>query len=154
MPNQNTSAEQTYRILMIIWFALFMTQFMFFVVIYLAKPELFKFDFTKSFLGDNPPVILGFALLGVANLVLSIFLRKRFIDRAIEEQRPALVQTGMIIGCALSESITLIGLFLAFAFSYQYFFIFISLGIVGMVFHFPQRDNVYNASFKSEKVKK
>ena len=152
MPNQNTTAEQTYRILMIIWFALFMTQFMFFVVIYLAKPELFSFDFTKGFLGDNPPVILAFALVGVSNLMLSIFLRKKFVDRAIEEQRPALVQTGMIIGCALSESITLIGLFLAFAFSYQYFFIFISLGIVGMIFHFPQRDTIHQASFKGGKV--
>src|SRR5688500_12019189 len=148
MSNQDTSAEQTYRILMIIWFALFMTQFMFFVVIYLAKPELFSFDFTKGFLGDNPPVILTFALVGISNLILSIFLRKRFIDRAIEEQRPALVQTGMIIGCALSESITLIGLFLAFAFSYQYFFLFIALGIVGMVFHFPQRDTIHQASFR------
>ncbi len=148
MQNQNTTAEQIYRILMIIWCALFMTQFVFFVVIYLAKPELFQFDFTKSVLSENPPVILIFAMLAVSNLMLSLFLRKKFIDRAIEEQRVTLVQTAMVLGCALSESISLIGLFLAFAFSYQYFFMFIALGIVGMVFHFPQRENIYSASFK------
>ncbi len=148
MQNQNTSAEQTYRILMIIWFALFMTQFMFFVVIYAGKPELFAFDATKSVLGENPPVTLVFALLAVSNLILSIFLGKKFVDRAIEEQKTSLIQTGMIIGCALSESISLLGIFLAFVFSYQYFFLWIAVGIVGMIFHFPRRDKIHAASYK------
>lgn len=148
MPNENSNAEQIYRILMIIWAALFMTQFMFFVVVYFAKPELYQFDLTKPIFGENAPLILVFALFAVSNLVASIFLAKKFIERAIEEQRTSLVQTAMILGCALSESISLIGIFLAFAFSYQYFFAWIVLGIIGMVLHFPQRDNIHKASFK------
>ncbi len=147
MSDQNS--EQTYRILMIIWCALFMTQFMFFVVVFFAKPELYQFDFTQPVFGENAPLILIFAVFAISNLVASIFLAKKFIDRAIEEQRVSLVQTAMIIGCALSESISLIGIFLAFAFSYQYFFAWIVLGIIGMVLHFPQRDNIHKASFRN-----
>jgi F0F1-type ATP synthase membrane subunit c/vacuolar-type H+-ATPase subunit K len=149
MQNQTTSSEQTYRILMIIWCALFMTQFMFFVVVFFAKPELYQFDFTKPILGENAPLIMIFAVFAISNLVFSIFLAKKFIERAIEEQKISLIQTAMIIGCALSESISLIGIFLAFAFSYQYFFAWIVLGIIGMVLHFPQRDNIHKASFRS-----
>lgn len=151
MENQNTSAEQTYRLLMIIWFALFMSQLMFFVVVYFGKPELFAFDATKSVLGENPPIILAFALIGISNLIISIFLGKTFITRAIEEQKVTLIQTGMVIGCALSESISLLGICLAFVFSYQYFFLWIAVGIVGMIFHFPRRDNIHAASYKNLK---
>ena len=133
---------------MIIWFALFMSQFMFFLIIYVTKPELYAFDFSRSVLGDNPLLIGVFALIGVSNLVISLFLAKKFVERAIEEQRVTLIQTAMILGCALSESISLIGVFLAIAFSYQYFFAWIVLGVIAMVLHFPQRDNVHKASFK------
>lgn len=150
MQNQNVPAEQTYRILMIIWFALFMTQFMFFVVVYFGKPELFAFDATKSVLGDNPLIVLIFAVIGVSNLLISIFLGKIFYDRAVEEQKVTLIQTGMIVGCALSESISLLGIFLAFAFSYQYFFIWIAFGLVGMILHYPRRDKIHAASFRKK----
>ncbi len=148
MQNQNTSAEQTYRLLMIIWFALFMSQFMFFVVIYFGKRELFAFDATKSVLGENPLIILVFALIAVSNLIISVFLGKTFTNRAVEEQRVTLIQTGMIVGCALSESISLLGIFLAFAFSYQYFFIWIAFGLFGMILHYPRRDKIHAASYK------
>ena len=147
MQKENPSVEQNYRILMIIWSALFMTQFMFFALIYFARPELYQFDFSRPVLDENAPIILVFAVFAISNLALSLFLSKRFIDRAIDEQKIALCQTAMILGCALTESISLIGIFLAFAFSYQYFFAWIVLGIIGMVLHFPQRDNIYKASF-------
>ena len=41
---QNTKSEDTYKTLVILWFALLMSQVMFLVVIFFAKPEIFKFD--------------------------------------------------------------------------------------------------------------
>ena len=148
MENDNLSAEQTYRTLLIIWFGLLVSQLMFFAVIYVAKPELFEIDLTISPLGENGLLILIFAMLAVSNLALGLFLGKTFVERGIEEQKVSLVQTAMLIGCALSESVSLLGIFLAFAFSYRYFFIWIVLGIVGMVLHFPNRDKVHAASFR------
>jgi len=79
---------------------------------------------------------------------LSFVLRKRFINQAINEQKLQLVQTAMIIGCALCESITLFGVVLAFAQNYQYFFLWFALGILGIILHFPRRENLIAASYK------
>lgn len=146
--NENLNVEQSYRTLMVIWFTLIVSQAIFFVLIYFAKPEVMKFDFSKPLLGDNAPVILVFALLAFVNLALSFVLERKNISQAIAEQKIEFVQTGMIIGCALCESVSLFGVVLAFAFSYQYFFLWIALGILGTILHFPKRDNLIAASYK------
>jgi F0F1-type ATP synthase membrane subunit c/vacuolar-type H+-ATPase subunit K len=117
--NQKQNVEQTYRTMLIVWFALLNSQFLLLAVLYFAKPKVFGFDFSQSLLGENSAMVVGLAVLAISTFLLSLVLRKRFTNRAINEQKTELVQTGMIIGCALSESITLLGLVLAFALSYR-----------------------------------
>jgi len=148
MQNQNQNVEGQYRIMAIIWFALLVSQLLLLVVLFFAKPEVFKFDFSKSLLGDKGMIIAVFALLAISNLALSFVFRKKFLNQAIAEQKPALVQTAMIIACALCEAVSLFGLVLAFAFSSQYFFLWFALGILGTILHFPRRENLIAASFK------
>ncbi len=148
MQNQNSNVEGQYKTLSIIWFALLMSQFILLAVIFFAKPEVFRLDFSKPPLGENPIMPLIFALLAISNLVISFVVRKKYISQAIAEQNTALVQTAMIIGCALCEAVSLFGVVLAFAFSYQYFFLWFALGILGIIFHFPKRDNLIAASYK------
>lgn len=145
---ENLNVEQSYQTLIVIWFALIVSQAIFFVLIYFAKPEVMRFDFSKPLLGDNAPVILVFALLAFVNLALSFVLERKNISQAIAEQKIEFVQTGLIIGCALCEGISLFGVVLAFAFSYSYFFLWIALGILGTILHFPKRDNLIAASYK------
>ncbi len=146
--NQNLNVEQNYKTLAIIWFVLLMSQMVFLVVIFFAKPEVFKFDFTKPFLGENATIVIVFALLAISNLVLSFVMKKRSYEQAIVEQKIAFVQTGLLIACALCEAISLLGFVLAFAFSYQYFFLWFALGILGIILHFPRRENVIAANYK------
>lgn len=148
MQHQNSNVEGQYRILSIIWFALFASQTMFVVIIFLAKPEAFQFDFSKSPLGENTLMTIMFAVLAISNLGLSLVFKRKYISQAITEHNPALVQTAMILGCALCESISLFGMVLAFAFSYQYFFLWFALGIAATILHFPKRENLIAASFK------
>lgn len=145
---QNTNAEQSYKTLRIIWAALLFSQFMFVVVIWFAKPELFKFDFTQPLLGDNAVIVGLFAMLSFSDIVISLILRKKTLERSVAEQSIPLVQTAMIIGCALSEAISLFGVMLAFAFNYQYFFLFSILGVIGILLHFPRRSDVHAASYR------
>lgn len=147
MPNLN--AEQSYKTLLIIWAALLFSQFMFVVVIWFAKPELFKFDFSQPLLGDNAMIVGLFAILSLSDIVISFIIRKKTLERSVAEQSIPLVQTAMIIGCALSEAISLFGVMLAFAFNYQYFFFFSILGVIGILLHFPRRDDVHAASYKN-----
>ncbi|MCY7377001.1 MAG: hypothetical protein LH472_13665 [Pyrinomonadaceae bacterium] len=148
MPSQNLNIETQYRTMSVLWFALLFSQIMLLVVLFFAKPEIFRFDFSKSLLGENAAVILALAFVGISTFLLSFVWRKRFLAQAVSEQKPALVQTALIIGGALCEAISLFGLVLAFAFSYQYFFLWFALGILGTILHFPKRDNLIAASYK------
>lgn len=149
MQNQKMNIEQMYRTLAIMWFALFSSQFLFLLVIFFVKPELFKFDFSQPLLpGKFAIIVLVFLLVGIINIAISFFLRKKYLDQAVADQNIHFVQTALITGCALCESVSLFGLMLAFVADYQYFFIWFILGIGAMIFHFPRRDNLIAASYK------
>ena len=148
MQNPKSNVERHYQTLAIICLALLVSQLMLLVVLFFAKREIYNFDFSKSPLGENPMIIVVFAVLGLSTFLISFVLRKKFLDQAIGEQKPALVQTALVVGCALCEATTLFGLVLAFAFHYQFFFLWFALGILGIILHFPKRDNLIAASYK------
>jgi len=146
--NQKINPEQAYRTLLIIWLALLVSQVLFLVVIFFAKPEVFRFDLNKPLFGENAVFVIAFAVLAVTNFALSFMMKKRSFEQAVEKQQIAYVQTGLILACAFCEAISLLGMVLAFAFSYQYFFAWFALGILGFLLHFPRRDDVIAASYK------
>ena len=148
MQNQNSNVEGQYKTLSVIWLALLVSQLMFLVVLFFAKREIYNQDFSKPLLGENPLITIIFLALALSTVLMSFVLRKKFLSQAIIEQKPALVQTAMIVGCALCEAATLFGLVLAFAFNYQYFFLWFALGILGVILHFPYRENLIAASYK------
>ncbi len=145
---KNLSTEQFYRTSIMLWAALLMSQFMFLLVIYLVKPEVFEFDFSKPLLGENATLTVVLFVLTLVNIALSFVFKKMYLNKAINEQNVELVQTAMIIGAALAETASLFGLVLVFVNSYQYFFIFFIVGIVGILLHFPIRQNFNDASYK------
>lgn len=151
MQNQKTNIEQMYRGLLMIWAAIVMSQFLFLVVLYFIKPELFRFDFSAPLLPEGFEVLIGiFALVGISNVVISLILRKKYLAQATAEKNPAFVQTAMITGCALCEAVSLFGMMLALVAGYQYFFFWFILGIIATVFHFPRRDDLIAASYKGQ----
>lgn len=142
----NSNAESSYKTLLIIWGALLFSQFVLVAMIWFVKPELFKFDFSQPILGDNAVIVGLFAMLSFSDIAISFILRKKTLERSVAEQSIPLVQTAMIIGIALCEAISLFGVMLAFAFNYQYFFIFSMLGAIGVLLHFPRREDIHAAS--------
>jgi hypothetical protein len=100
----------------------------------------------QGILGEYPPIILGAMGLAVANLAVSIFLRRRANEQAIDDQNVKLVQTGLVVACALCESISIIGMVLAVAFAYPYFYLWFALGILGIFLHFPRRKHLLDAT--------
>lgn len=148
MQNQNPKIDEQNRTMTVLWFALLNSQFMFLVVLFFSKREILSLDFSEPLLGENSAMITAFAILGVSTFLLSFVLRGKFIRQAIDQQKPKLVQTALIIGCALCEATTLFGLVLAFAFDYKYFFLWFALGILGTLLHYPRSENVAAASYK------
>lgn len=146
---QNSNPVETYKTLLMIWFALLFSQATLLIAVYFAKPEVFRFDFSRPFFfGETPVLPLAFALLALVNFGLSFFMKKRAFAQAVEKQQLSYVQTGLILAFAFCESISLIGVVLAIAFAYQYFFLWIAFGVLGIILHFPRRDDVIAASYK------
>ena len=72
-----------YKTLVVLWFALLSSQILFLVVVYLAKPELFAFDPSRSLLTDEPLITLVFGGIALVFLILSFVLSQQHMRRAI-----------------------------------------------------------------------
>ncbi len=140
--------DHKYRTLATIWFILLLSQFMFLGVVFAIKGEVFQPDLSQPLLGSEPVIVAMFAVLAVTNFFLSFVFRKRSIDQAVAEQKISYVQTGLVIGCALCESISILGVVLAVVFSYPYFYAWFVLGVVGIFLHFPRRKDLLAAAYQ------
>jgi len=158
MPS-NKPVKTQYSTLVVIWFALLMSQVLFLVVVYVSKPELLsKNAGTESesfsvaagsitdFLGPQPLITVAFAASALVFFGLSQILARQYMRRAVHDRDASCVQTGLLLGCALSEVSSILGLILAFAFSYPYFYLWIALGTLGILMNFPRRSNLDAAS--------
>ena len=147
---EENSLDLMHKNLLVLWLALFSSQFMFLAIIYFVDPKLFEFDFTKPLLDQNSIIIIIFAVFGVVNLIASFVLKKKFLGEATKKQKMELVQNAILVACALCETVTLFGFMLAFVAEYQYFFVWMIVGALGMLFHFPLKKYLIDAS--SEKT--
>jgi magnesium-transporting ATPase (P-type) len=146
-----------YQTLVVLWIALLFSQAMFLVLVWFVKPELFaagpsrtaRDGFSIAFLHDMPLVTVVFAAIAIIFLLLSFVLSRQHMRRAVEDQDAGCVQTGLILGCALSEVPSLLGLLLAFAFDHPFFYLWIALGIFGILLHFPRKGNLDAATYRS-----
>ena len=148
MPDPKPNLVAQYQTLVVLWGALLMSQFMLLLVAFFAKKELFDFPFDQPITAQSGAMILGLAVVALTCVFFSFAFKKRFFERAVEQQDPKLVQTGLIIALALAEASSLIGLCLAFAFDYQYFFAWFILGIAGTLLHFPRQSDLLAAGYK------
>jgi len=148
MQNPKTDIDQLYRTLVIIWLVLLFSQFALFGVAWSIGRAAAEANLEHGFMSSMPLIIIGAAVLALTNLVISIVIRRRSIEQSVAEQNVKYVQTGLIIGCALCESISLIGMVLLLAFAYPYFYYWFALGIIGIFLHFPRRQNLIDASVR------
>jgi hypothetical protein len=58
LENEEVIPEQAYDTFIIIRFALLVSQFLFVGLLFLVKPELFRFDLTQPLLGSNLVVVM------------------------------------------------------------------------------------------------
>jgi hypothetical protein len=148
MQNADAKTAAQHQTMIVLWAALLISQFLFAAMIFIIKPALFAFKPSASPLGDTSPIVILFALAAITAVGVSFFLRRKNVEKGIALQKVEFVQTGLILGCALCEASTLLGLLLAFAFNYRYFFLWIALGILGTILHFPRRHDIEAANFK------
>jgi len=147
--NTKPNIDQTYRTSVIIWMVLLLSQFALIGVAFsFVGPEAIA-NAEAGFLGANPPIVIGALFLAFSNFALSFFMRRKALEQSVAEQNVKHVQTGLIIACALCESISLMGMVLIIVFAYPFFYLWFALGILGIILHFPRRQHLLDASFKN-----
>lgn len=147
LEDKNDIASNQQR-LAVVWAVLLTSQLFLLLLVFFSKKELFDLDFSQPPARENPLMVIVLACLSLTAFVLSFVLKAGMLKQAEEQQKPAFVQSALIVSCALCESISLFGLLLAFAADYRYFFLWFALGILGIILHFPKKKHLIAASYK------
>jgi hypothetical protein len=129
-PNQTpVNLDQRYRTLLILWFAICISVFMFLVLILLTPHQP----------RENQILTLLLNSLGIVPVGLSFLIKQRMLGKAIEAGRFDLLQSGYITAFALCEVAALLALLDAFSTGSKYYFVGFLVAGLGLLLHFPQK---------------
>jgi F0F1-type ATP synthase membrane subunit c/vacuolar-type H+-ATPase subunit K len=148
---ENRSLEQQYKTLVVLWGAMILSQMILVAVVFLTKPDVFSESSETSIFGRYPLPILALSAVGVSMLGLSFLFAQHFKKMSVSGQNPQMVQTALVIGCAMCEACSIIGIVLAFAFNFKYFYFLVLLGILTTMLHFPRMAELEATSIKTIK---
>ncbi len=141
-PDRDMGADARLRTLRILWAVFLVNVGLMALVSYFGRPE------TEGAEGV-PPLLYGLAAVALSSVAASFFLKASYYRRAAERQEPAQLQTGFIVALALCEASVLLGLVGLFATGCDYAYGLFALGALGIVLHFPSREQVFASYFKS-----
>jgi hypothetical protein len=128
--------DARYRTLLILWFAICMSALMFLVLSRL----------TPIAAAENQKLTVLLNSLGAVPVALSFLLKQRALAKSIGTQQLDLVQSAYVLSFALCESSALLGLLNHFLTGSRYYYFAFLIAGVGLLLHFPQKQNLVNAS--------
>ena len=145
--NQNdpqTNVEARVMTMRILWIALLITVVIYYLItIFVARPDDVE---------SNPTLSLVFICVAVLAVLMSFLIKSRLISKAVDQQQLGLVQQAYVVAWALSEVPALLGLLDFFKTADRYYPALFIITALGMLLHFPRREPVVNAAFKSSMV--
>lgn len=137
--NGQASVDAQYRTMLILWFGILSSIVMYFVLsLVIPRPEE----------EGNRILTLVLSATSAFLVVVSFAVKKKFLSRSVDEQQVRLVSTGFVLAAAFCEGAALLGLLDLFVARDRYYFILMAFSFVGMLFHFPRRSHLIDASFK------
>ncbi|HEV2861214.1 MAG TPA: hypothetical protein VGX48_09420 [Pyrinomonadaceae bacterium] len=145
-PGGGHGPEARLRTMRILWAAFLMNVGLFVAVTHFGSADVGE---RAGRAGGVPPLLYALAAVGLASVVASFFAKGVFYRRAAERREPALVQTGFILALALSEVAALLGVVGVFITLSDYAYALFALGALGILLHFPSREQVSAPYYKS-----
>lgn len=99
----------------------------------------------------SPSKLITFALAGLAVFLvgISFAVKRKFLERSVDRQDTGLVQKGLILAWAICEVSAMIGLLERFLIGNWDYFVLFLLAAIGIALHFPRRDDLLAASYKT-----
>ena len=138
-----SNPDKRYQTLLVLWFALFMSVVLYFIfsVFFAPEPATDPNDPPSRFLSA------GLAALAAFLVVASFAVKRKLLERSVEQQDVSLVQKSMLIACAMCEGSALLGLMERLVVGNREYYLLFVLAALGMAFHFPRRSQLDAASY-------
>lgn len=147
-PGADAGTEARLRTMRILWAAQLMTVGLLVVVGSVVRSETEGVDARGA---DVPTLLYALAAAAAATVVASFVVKPIFYGRAAARREPAQAQTGLILALALCEAAALLGFAGLLITRSDYAFLLFALGALGMLLHFPRREQV-EAAFRTSSV--
>lgn len=133
--------EQRLRTMRILWLGLFLSIGGYYVFTRFTSPP--------REVETNSTLSLVFIAVAVLTILISFVIKNKFLTQSVELQRTELVQQGYIIALAIIEVGALLGIVDHYSNGNPYYFVPMIIAACGQLLHFPRRQHVIDASFKT-----
>lgn len=133
--------EQRLRTIRILWGGMFMSLVLFYIVS--------RVNEQPRDMEPNSTLTLIFIAVALVAIPVSFIVKSKVLRQSVEQQRPELVHQAYIIALAINEVGALLGLLDHFLNSDPYYFVPMIIAACGELLHFPQRQHMIDASFKT-----
>ncbi len=140
-PNDPQTIEDRIRTIRILWFAMLLS-FVFYYFFTFIKGR-------SENLTANPSLSLVLLGAGISTTLISFLIKAKLLTKAVEQRNLAMVQQAYVVTFAVTEFAALLGLLDFFATTDRYYYLLFIIAACGMLLHFPRREPVENAAFKS-----
>jgi len=124
-----------------LWFAMLMSIAVYFVFTLFAQ--------RKESLEPNPTISLTLLCVAVLMVLVAFLIKSKLLSKAVEQQNTAMVQQAYVVTWAITEVAALLGLLDFFLTTDHYYYVLLIIAVLGLLLHFPRREHVVNAGFKS-----
>lgn len=141
--NQNSAPDKIelrMRTMRTLWIAMLMSIVMYYVfTLFASRPA----DGTP-----NNTLFLVLVCAAVLMTLISFPIKSTLLNRAIEQQQPALVQQAYIVAYAVTEVGGLLGILDFYLTGDRYYYVMLIIAACGQLLHFPKREHLVNASYQ------
>jgi len=139
--NPQTDIELRIRTMRTLWFALLLSVGIYYGFTLVAE--------RREGLESNPSLSLSLMCAAMLMVLVAFVIKSKLLSKALEQQNTGMVQQAYVVTWAINEVAALLGLMDFFLTNDRYYFILIIIAALGLLLHFPRREHVVNAAFKS-----
>ena len=100
-------------------------------------------------LEPNPSLSLTLICVAMVMVLVAFVIKSKLLSKALEQQNTGMVQQAYVLTWAINEVAALLGLMDFFLTNDRYYFVLLIIAALGLLLHFPRREHVVNAAFKS-----
>ena|SRR5262245_32290654 len=136
-----TNIELRLRTMRILWLAMVMSVGLYYVFT--------LFAWRSRGIQSNGMMSLMLFGIGLLTTAISFPVKSKLLTQATEKQQVPMVQQAYVVAFAITEVAALLGMIDFFLTSNPYYYIPFIVSACGQLLHFPRREHVVNAMFRT-----